>query len=814
MKLNNLLKYAFDNKSNDNLECEIKFGKYNKLSSNISKNSFIGIYNRLAAKKYEVIHESIYKTETDSIKKREYLPVDIKTLYKKLPKLTNEQIQEQINMLFDTTSRIKTEYTEKKTAYKGYTTPKYKAKVNIEINTPTTHISGKPYMIRKKCRCTSVDKFWQYDITIINIHDLETNRSGVFYEVEIELLHKKMSDVDSAVVEARKHINMVTTVLDCARPNKIDIEIKYSIYNAVVTMEREDLAILQNSRYTVVDKADGERRFLYIDNKQSLYHFNPTETLIDKKLIQTKCGGMPNTLIDCELIDKTFYGFDLLFCNNTDVRNCNMETRVKFLTKMMTTLSGKTYGFTTKKFYMSDIFNASKHIWKNRKKLFPYELDGLIYTPLYGSYLSNLHIFKFKPVPSIDVRVMYNSRDNFTEFYTTGRPIIKQGRLINGYNTNGKTYYKSRIYIKDAAAKHMNLVNKYDVLGVVGKLPVDNMVDIVEIEYNSETKLWEYLRKRPDKERPNAYKSIMSVIKSITDNITIDEISKLKWKESQYDIARKNLKCSSNVGFNFANTQLSNVASEYMTFIYSKLLADKKVLSIGCNPYLSAYLNNSTIIEPNCLQVFGRMKSEGYSGICENIGHNTQVIWGELDKKIIQYNSTKKNIKKHDIVFINVFEHLFFDKKTNKFNKDLFLSNMKCVSSLSDIVVGLFLDATQIIKHLDKADCVLINNAELHPLYKIYMGGNNIKYSSDIFKSNPCMVEIKKMPNSYFSTFRPAVFTKNIADIIKLANMEIMECGLLSSFYKEFKTIRSVDKPTLMLSDIQGYFIAKKKYNI
>lgn len=812
MKLFNLIKYADDNKSGD-IECEIKFGKYNKLSSNISKNSFISVYNRLPIKKYEAIYESVYKTESDSIRKREYIPVDIKQLYKKLHKLTDEQIHDQINDLFKTTDRIKTEYTEKKTAYKGYSTPKYKAKINTEINTPTANISNKPHMLRKKCRCTSVDKFWQYDITIICIHDLDTNRSGVFYEIEIELLHKKLTDVNLAVAEARKHINMVTTVLDCARPNKIDVELKYSIYNAVVTMEREDLAMLQNSRYTVVDKADGERRFLYIDNKQSLYHFNPTETLIDKKLIQTKCGGIPNTLIDCELIGKTFYGFDLLFCNNTDVRNCNMETRIKFLTKIMKDISGKSYKFTIKKFYMTDIFNASKYIWTNRKKLFPYELDGLIYTPLYGSYLSNLPIFKFKPVPSIDVRVMYNSRDNFTEFYSNSRPIIKHGRLINGYNANGKTYYKNRLYIRDSKAKHMNLVNRYDVLGVAGKLPVDDMVDIVEIEYNGETKSWEYLRKRPDKERPNAYKSIMSVIKSITDNITIDEISKLKWKESPYDIARKHSNCSSNVGFNFANTQLSQTASEYLTFIYSKLLADKKVLSIGCNPYLSSYLNNSTIIEPNCLQVFGQIKSEGYSGICENIGQNTQVIWGELNKKIIQYGNTQNKIstiKKHDIVFINVFEHVIFDKAAKKFNKDLFLANMKCLSSFGDIVIGLFLDANQVIKYLNKADCVLINNVDLHPLYKIYMDKTNIKYSPDIFKAKPCMLEIKKMPNSYFSSFRPALFAKNISDVLKLANMEIMECGLLSSFYKEFKTISSVDKPDLMLSDIQGYFIAKK----
>ena len=671
-------------------------------------------------------------------------------------------------------------------------------------------------MIRKKCRCTSVDNLWQYDITAILIHDLETNRSNVFYEVEIELLHKKLKDVKSAVDEAQKHINMITTVIDCARPNILDVEIKYSIYNAVVTLEREDLATLQNSRYTVVDKADGERRFLYIDNKKSLYNFNPNESLIDKKLLQTKCSGMSNTLIDCELIDvdgeKTFYGFDLLYCNGVDVRNCNTQTRINFLTKVMNGISSAKFKFTTKKFYMTDIFKSSKHIWENRKTLFPYELDGLIYTPLYGSYLSNLPIFKYKPVPSIDVRIMYNARDNFTEFYSAGYPIIKQGRIINGYTYKGKTFYKSRLYVKDPKAVHMNLVNKYNVLGVDGKLPIENMVDIVEIEYDSEKRMWEYLRKRPDKERPNAYKSIMSVIKSITDNITIDEISKLKWKESNYDIAREKSQCSSNVGFNFANTQLPHFTYDFMNFIYSKILADKKILSIGCNPCLASYLHNSTIIENDCLQIFGSLKSEGYPGILETANSTNDVIWGELNKKIIQYNPTKtKPIKKHDIVFINVFEHLIFDKKTKKFNKDLFLSNIKCITDMGSTVVGLFFSAENIIKHLESMDCVLINNAELHPLYKIYMDKKNIKYTPDIFKSKPCMVEVKKMPNSYFSTYRPVLFKKNIVDVLKLAKLDIVECGLLSSFYKEFKISGDkVDKSHLLMSDIQGYFISKK----
>ena len=134
MKLNNLINYAIENKFNDNLECELKFGKYNRLSSNISKQSFVSIYNRIPNKKYTAIYECIYKTESDSVRKREYIDVDIKQLYRNLHKMNNEQINTHINKIFEKRKTMRKEYTTKQTAYKGFSTPKYKAKINIEKN--------------------------------------------------------------------------------------------------------------------------------------------------------------------------------------------------------------------------------------------------------------------------------------------------------------------------------------------------------------------------------------------------------------------------------------------------------------------------------------------------------------------------------------------------------------------------------------------------------------------------------------------------------------------------------------------------------
>ena len=47
---------------------------------------------------------------------------------------------------------------------------------------------------------------------------------------------------------------------------------------------------------------------------------------------------------------------------------------------------------------------------------------------------------------------------------------------------------------------------------------------IIECTFDSETKTWLYLRERKDKDTPNAYHVFEKVMRSITDNITQEDL--------------------------------------------------------------------------------------------------------------------------------------------------------------------------------------------------------------------------------------------------------------------------------------------------
>ena len=106
------------------------------------------------------------------------------------------------------------------------------------------------------------------------------------------------------------------------------------------------------------------------------------------------------------------------------------------------------------------------------------------------------------------------------------KQLIK-GKIINAYKDHKtqKTYYKSRVNLNDNQLKNMGAVNNKGVLGVVGRVEnMPDMVDIVEMEFEPSEKHWKFLRTRPDKETANAFKTIVSALNAIKDNITIEEI--------------------------------------------------------------------------------------------------------------------------------------------------------------------------------------------------------------------------------------------------------------------------------------------------
>ena len=199
-----------------------------------------------------------------------------------------------------------------------------------------------------------------------------------------------------------------------------------------------------NCGYSVTDKADGVRQLLYIDNKGRCFFIQrPTTGKVYPKYVsKVSDSSLYSCICDGELVRSKFLIFDVLVFNGKDVRNDNLIQRLKNIqfshkasvpqptnvqTETKLTLEVKTFylyldghvyilknGHIVAKNSKQTLYEAANYIWKKRANL-PYELDGLIFTPIYEKY-QNDFIYKWKPDNTIDFYIQkLNDRNSDTE---------------------------------------------------------------------------------------------------------------------------------------------------------------------------------------------------------------------------------------------------------------------------------------------------------------------------------------------------------------------------------------------------------------
>lgn len=831
-----------------NIELEIRFGKYDKISSNLSSDIFADIYKLSGSqnkhKQFYYIKESLYVNDRRRITYTD-INESIATIFDNVDLTTISSLLELV-VKFSKEKPTFDVIVSKNAIKKPLLGFQYKISINSEniLQVPKSEPNIIAY--RHKFRCSWEVSSWIYDITIMLFDDIATNKKKIYYEVELELnikhVQQHKNSVDFIYSELSNYIYQILNIIECnSFKSHIDYSSKLGNFNSVVTLGNDNINRLIQSRYAVVDKADGERKFIYIDSNGHIYQANPTDKIVEKKKIDSNSNiKCINTIIDCELINDTMHGFDLLFYNGVDCRNLNLSERlskmavvIKELSQLQKSGSKKNPGlgikFVSKKFYFDDIFKNADYIWKNRKKLFKYNLDGLIFTPIHGSYLGNLPNLKWKEKHSIDVRIFFNRNDNFTEFYPNSPPIIKNGHVINSIVINGKSYYKSRITLNEHKYKDANLVNKYGILGVAGQLNYPDMQDIHEFEYDNESKQWIYLRKRNDKDIPNAFLSIKSVMNSICDNITIDKISKLLYKPSVYEtIGINNKNCFSKYGFSFTIQDTTNPICQFYTFAYNNIIKSfkgKRILTLGCdicllNALLQSTYTDITIVEDSCLNIYGTTESEGYLGLDEYLKNNLNskssktinLFWGDstLSNGLKTYNKPdqpkldKLYAKKWDMIFINIFELSFFNQQTKKFDIKMLNNYMSILNTLKNktaTIVCLVLSVDNISKILEKQPCVVMRDGGLNPLYKLMMR------NKDPVHSNTNIIEVQRLRNGFFTEYQPILPDKQLIDLLKKNGVKIKESNSINSYHSYFKTSEQLSEYDIIISTITKYII-------
>ena len=245
----------------------------------------------------------------------------------------------------------------------------------------------------------------------------------------------------------------------------------------------ENVCVIRDS-FCVTDKADGERKLLYIHDNMCLYFIN---TNLEVQFTGVKIKGLANyknTLIDGEYITTNKYGdkismyaaFDIYYYENEDVREhpfkkkvvskkgSQIESRHDILTKVISNinenilyvskmnrleLSVKGFFFSQKNNNKS-LYIANSNCLKYSESL-DYETDGLIFTPMElgvtqekeGDSIKNFKYtwgqsFKWKPPEfnTIDFLISVH-KDSFN------KPIMKQ-KIIGEEVVN---YYTLKLHV-------------------------------------------------------------------------------------------------------------------------------------------------------------------------------------------------------------------------------------------------------------------------------------------------------------------------------------------------------------------------------
>jgi hypothetical protein len=394
------------NNLREDIECEIRIGKfipnkynnYKKFESSVNIDFFYKLKNIIESDK-NIVKEQIFTIDTiyENLSSRGKIRETIYTDQEFKKEMKKEYMLKNINNNFDIEDYDIRISTAKETLITFDTTNK------------------NPIFYRYKNRTTYIlPNLGKLDLTIVNQHKDKDSafKTPSIYEVELEITKGNYTGV----------LNMLNLILQTKQNTTLDV-ISNSEKNNVInqykqligqhyfigvqpeTLQKDKLSLLYNEEYSVTDKADGDRYFLFIDSNKIVYFLDSNiNSIIKTNLISTEYYS---TLIDGELIEidqvKHFYAFDLLAYNNLDIRENNDFYLKERLSKLKTITESiqntNEFNIHIKKFISQHVFMGADIIMSEINNKI-YKNDGLIFTPMnepYPKVKKWIKLLKWKP---------------------------------------------------------------------------------------------------------------------------------------------------------------------------------------------------------------------------------------------------------------------------------------------------------------------------------------------------------------------------------------------------------------------------------
>lgn len=472
----------------------------------------------------------------------------------------------------------------------------------IEKEITELNISDIPITLRYKERLRLMiidndDITMSIDLTSVKTTNSvkKLNDATYKYELELDLTTKKamnankyIGELNNNFIKILKFIQQSNIIIDSIEKNDMLSAFNTLLYNNTTTKEiiaidlpvmiltsfsYNDIYPLIANKYSVTDKADGDRHFLFIYNQHA---YLISMTLAIKKLDEkfTNLVDYDNTILDGEYLyiplykKYIFLAFDILAHKGINIQEIDdLKKRHSYLNDVLYNVfnikqhieSFKKNDFsedTLRKYYNNSIsayfetlfkliayvnidFIYHKHfifpiglheaeiylyasiLWDNYIKKCPYKIDGLVFTPLMQKYTKYIKDMKFKTLKWKPVD------KNSIDFYVQLEKDKNTKQILNVFdNTINKHIYQiARLYVDKKTSSGAdfpvlfkqendiyNTIHLYLDDGIIKDIEGNPIADntVIECAYNNDQECPIYERWMPIRTR---YDKTYSVIK-------------------------------------------------------------------------------------------------------------------------------------------------------------------------------------------------------------------------------------------------------------------------------------------------------------
>ena len=384
----------------NNQEFEIRFGSFKKNNKNF--------YNFVSNNEFQVFHRVQQVFDKENVPKTTTHTIDY----------SNNNVRKSINQDTQETSFLL------KNKIKNNDDREYNLRFALateETLPGNTFFDETNAFKREKHRTSYSLPIGHLDLTKV------VQADQTFYEIELEITKNDIPQINEYILKILRLVqgnyylikNSVKTqvINEYKRLARLD-PYKYPrfIGKQPVTLHKEHIPDLYKNKYSVTDKADGDR-FLLIALGSSVYFIDNN---IQKVFLTDLKYIGKNILIDGELVEKdgvkTYLAFDIVQSER------NLTQRLILLKDIINGMySSDLYKIDIKLFYTTDIYKNSVKIMENAENA-EYGNDGLIFTPIDTEYSDkNLPIYKWKPAHLNTIDLFSKKTDNNTwELFVMG----------------------------------------------------------------------------------------------------------------------------------------------------------------------------------------------------------------------------------------------------------------------------------------------------------------------------------------------------------------------------------------------------------